>query len=427
MKTKNNISPLAPNSLKLLSVLIAIVVLSPSNLWAVYKVHKRHAIVYLSDGTSYQGTVMLSPGMDFSMARMKDKSDDKSPKIVDVKRHGKRVKIFTFNFNLVKDMTFSPRSEEYLKKFKILNVTNRHAKVEKVRFGLAYPVMKPKCTVVFNSGETALGIVATRVVYLKVLDPETGMRLATKKFVIKSKYSGKPGQSFDDLVHVKRIKMLDKGDEFAQNLEIDFRSFKSDSANKLHGVRALTKGTLSKVLVRKDADGKVRVHSTLGENVYLAAEVNGKWVAGWPAEGTKRTELFKSVEAQINKVSDYYNEKKLLGIISKNHGKEIIALVRLRRDIPDPEAALRWAKAVGGGFEMGADGKLEEFYRMSIWRFVRDNKTEKMALVDRGTFCRIKIDLEDKTPAMGISPDLWPAVIKDGKLIVGRNNQKAAR
>ena len=35
-----------------------------------------------------------------------------------------------------------------------------------------------------------------------------------------------------------------------------------------------------------------RVHSTLGENVFLAAQVNGKWLAGWPAEGTKRTDPF---------------------------------------------------------------------------------------------------------------------------------------
>ena len=424
--------------MRLFSVLIAVVVSTPTILLGADKVHKRHAIVYLSDGTSYEGMVQLSPGIDFTMARISpDKSAggesaDTPPKIVDVKRHKGREKIFTFNFNVVKELTFSPRSEKYLKKFKMLNVSNMEAGAKKVRVGKAYPVLKTKCTVAFNSGETELGIIGTRVVYLRVMDPETGMQTGIKKFVIKSRYSGEPGQSFDDLVHVERIKMLDEGDTITRNMVIDFRSFKLDSANPAYGVRALTQDTLSKVLVKKDADdGTVKVHSTLGENVYLAAEVNGKWVAGWPAEGTKRTELFKSVETQFLKVTDYYNEKKLLGIISKNRDKEIIALVRLRRDIPNPEHALAWAKATAWGpgqanFEMGADGKLAEFYRLSIWRFVRDNKTGKMALIDRGTFVRTKIELETKTPEMGVSSALWPAVMKDGKLIVGKTNAKVS-
>ena len=117
----------------------------------------------------------------------------------------------------------------------------------------------------------------------------------------------------------------------------------------------------------------------------------------------------------------------MLGIISEDRDRKITVLVRLRRDIPDPEFALAWAKGVGGGFEMDSNGELMEFYRLSIWRFVRDNETGKMTLVDRGTFCRTRIKLETKTPEMGIAPDLWPVVMKDGKVIVGTNNQKVAQ
>ena len=427
MKTKRQTSPWALGRWKLLSVLIALAAVAPLGQGAVSKAHKRHAIVYMSDGTSYEGIVQLSMGKDFSMLRLppkaSDKSTDNAPRIKDVKRHTGRNKIFTFNVNVVKEMTFSPRKTEYPKKFVIINMSNKNEKVEKKRFGLPYPVLKPKCTVVFNSGETEVGVIRSRAMYIQIKDPDTGMLMSTKKVVIRSKYSGEPGQSIDDLVRVKRIKMLDEGDKITRNMEIDFRSFKWDSTDSDNRVLALSKGTLSRVLVNKDADDKkVRVHSTLGENVYLAAKVKGKWVAGWPAEGTKRTKLFTSVETELLKVNDYYNEKKLLGIISTNRDRDITALVRLRRDIPNPEFALKWAKAVGGGFEMGADGKLAEFYRLGIWRFVRDNKTGKIALVDRGSFMRIKIDLEDKTPEIGICPDLWPVVIKDGKLIVGNNN-----
>jgi hypothetical protein len=408
MKTKINIT-----------LLIAMFALLPAGLSAADTAAKRHALVYMSDGTQYEGIVQLTPGLDFRMTKM---PGDETTTTVDVENIRAKTKVFTFNFNVVKEMTFSPNSEEYLKKYKILNISNKDAGIEKVRFGAPYPVLKPKCTVLFNSGEAAIGIVNTRVVYLKVIEPDTGFVTGTKKFVVRSKYSGEPGQSLDDLVHVKRIKMLDEGDQFARNMEVDFRSFKFDSASE---VQAMTQGTLSKVVVRKDAgDGKIRVHSTLGENVFLAAQVNGKWVAGWPAEGTKRTDLFKSVETEVLKVQDYYTEKKMLGLISEDRDRKITVLVRLRRDIPDPEFALAWAKGVGGGFEMDGNGELMEFYRLSIWRFVRDNETGKMTLIDRGTFCRTRIKLEEDTPEMGIAPDLWPVVMKDGKLIVGNSKQE---
>ncbi|MGY8659717.1 MAG: hypothetical protein ACKVKH_13900 [Verrucomicrobiales bacterium] len=408
MKTKINIT-----------LLIAMFALLPAGLSAQDTAAKRHALVYMSDGTQYEGIVQLTPGLDFRMTKM---PGDETATTVDVENIRAKTRVFTFNFNVVKEMTFAPNSEEYLKKYKILNISNKDAGIEKVRFGAPYPVLKPKCTVLFNSGEAAIGIVNTRVVYLKVIEPDTGFVTGTKKFVVRSKYSGEPGQGMDDLVHVKRIKMLDEGDQFARNMEVDFQSFQFDSASE---VQAMTQGTLSKVVVRKDAgDGKIRVHSTLGENVFLAAQVNGKWVAGWPAEGTKRTDLFKSVETEVLKVQDYYTEKKMLGLISEDRDRKITVLVRLRRDIPDPEFALAWAKGVGGGFEMDGNGELMEFYRLSIWRFVRDNETGKMTLIDRGTFCRTRIKLEEDTPEMGIAPDLWPVVMKDGKLIVGNSKQE---
>jgi hypothetical protein len=42
-----------------------------------------------------------------------------------------------------------------------------------------------------------------------------------------------------------------------------------------------------------------------------------------------------------------------------------------------------------------------------------------MTLIDRGTFCRTRIKLEEDTPEMGIAADLWPVVMEGGKLVVG--------
>ena len=423
MKTKINMGPTPRHSQRWFGLLLALLVMSPLSESAAAEVPKRLALVYMSDGTEYEGILQLTPGIDFTMTKLP--STDEETATVDLEDIRAKSRVFTFNFDVVKEMTFSPLSVENLQKFKMLNISNKNAgKVEKVRFGRTYPVLKPKCKVLFNSGETATGVVNTRSVFLRVIDPDTGFTLETRKFVIRSKYSGEPGQAPDDLVHIQRIKMLDEGAAFARNMEIDFRSFDVASADAESGIRAMTQDTLSRVVVKNGADSKPRVHSTLGENVFLAAQVDGRWVAGWPAEGTKRTDLFKSVESEFLKVQDYYTEKKLLGIISEDRDRKITALVRLRRDIADPEAALAWAKGTAWGpnsanFEMDANGELMEFYRLSIWRFVRDNESGKMTLIDRGTFCRTRIKLEEETPEMGIAPGLWPVVMKDGKLIVG--------
>jgi hypothetical protein len=435
------------------------------------KTLKRHAILHMSDGEQREGFIELSRGTEFTLTNLK-RNDTSASAPVEAKKFSKgKSKIYTFNFNLVKEMKFAPLSAKYLKKFKILNVSFRDAGTKKVRFGLPYPVIKPKCTVTFNSGEVVTGVLATRVVYLTKVDPDTGFNIKTTKIVMRSKYSGDAGQSFDDIVRVKHIQMLDEGDKFTRSMPITFNTFDFDSIDtnyvriidagdtkllangavtketflkenkrvvsikgkpataepNLVRMTALTRDTLSKVRVKKEDDGSVKVHSTLGENVFLAAQIKGKWVAGWPAEGTVRTDLFKSVEKEFLKTVDYYNERKLIGIISKKNGREILALVSLRRKIPDPEFALAWAKSTqwgnAGSFEMGEDGKLLEYYRLSILKYVRDPKTKEMSLEDRGSFSRMRIGLEEKTPEVGVSAALWPVVMKDSKLVVGPNKQ----
>ena len=471
-KTKIGLFPATPRAWCGFGLLFALVVLLPLDLPAqkTKSPLKRKAILHMSDGEQREGIIELSRGTEFQLTNLKRVDTGADAAVESEKFSGKKSKIYTFNFNVVKEMRFSPHKEDYLKKFKILNVSfiaevdeDGKSLVKKVRVGLPYPVIKPKCTVVFNSGEVVTGLLATRVVYLTTVNPDTGFSIKTTKIIVKSKYSGEPGQSYEDLVRVKHIQMLDEGTQFARNMPITFNTFDFDSIDTnyvritkwgdtefLYGevvtkqalikenirvattngkpanaepslirMTGLTHDTLSKVRVQQEADGTVKVHSTLGENVFLAAQINGKWVAGWPAEGTVRTDLFKSVEKEFKKTLDYYNERKLIGIISKKNGREILALVRLRRDIPDPEHAMAWAKGVGGGFELGKDGKLLEYYRLSILKYVRDPKTGQMSLEDRGSFSRTRIDLEDETPEVGVSPDLWPVVMKGGKLLVG--------
>ena len=176
MKTKINMRPTGRFGL-----LLALLVMSPLVLSAADEVPKRHALVYMSDGTEYEGILQLTPGIDMKMTKLP--GGDEKTGTVDLEDIRAKSRVFTFNFDVVKEMTFSPLNEEYLKKFKILNISNKGAEVKKVRVGLPYPVLKPKCKVLFNSGETTTGVLGTRTVYLKIIDPDTGFALETKKFV----------------------------------------------------------------------------------------------------------------------------------------------------------------------------------------------------------------------------------------------------
>ncbi len=320
-----------------LGFLIAVCLLLPFDLHAAAKKRvKRNAIVIMTDGTKYDGIVQLGKGKDFVLTPLGDESDTVNSVTLTSNRHQVR----TFNMNVVKDMTFSNKNEEYRKKFRILASNPHGDKNKKTRFGKDYPLIRQKCKVTFNSGEIVTGVLFTRALYVTEVDLKTGFHGDTTKVMVASKYTGKPGMSFDDVVRIERIQFLDEGDQFVRSMPIEFRSFDFDSlprnkvkitawgdsdllsdgvytreevekVNKrvlseggkpakyvpyLVGMRGLTMDTLSKVEVKKARNGTINVHSTLGENVFLAAEVNGMWVAGWPAEGTVRTDLFKSVE-----------------------------------------------------------------------------------------------------------------------------------
>jgi len=367
------------------------------------KTPKRQASILLSDGKVLEGTILLTPGRDFRLVGIPQETGTKFGKVR------------SFNVNIVREMTFSPYREFYRKHFRFERGT-----ATKIYEGEPYPIREPKCTVVFNSGEKRTGILHSTVIYLKEKDPDTGITLRNRKFILRSKQKGKPGDKLGDMVYITRIRMLDEGQKIARSLDIKLLSLDSDKAGDL---KAITRETLTSVPVKAGrGDGKMKVFSTFGENVFLAARIGDKYVAGWPEEGTKRTKLFESVEKEFLKLVDYYNERKLLGVIASNNGRRILTLARLRRQAPD--GAYR---GMPGFFEIDGNGELMEFFRLSVWKWNRDPETGNMVLIDRGSFFRFRIDAEAKTPEAGVCPDLWPIVKKDGKLLVGKSKKKVEK
>jgi len=376
----------------------AMLVFVPGVLLARGMAPRRQASVLFSDGTVVEGTILLTPGRDFRLVAIPEEQGTKFGKIS------------TFNLDVVREIIFRPYREFYKRHFKFVGGAKTH-------FGKPYPIREPKCTVVFNSGEKRSGILHTTVIYLKEKDPDTGMIARNRKIFLKSKQKGEPGDRLSDVVYVKRIKMLDEGEKIEKSLEMEFLSLDPESLDEL---KAITRETLTSVPVTAGEGGNMKVSSTLGENVFLATRIGDRYVAGWPEEGTKRTELFKAVEEKFLKAVDYYNERKLLGILPFDNGRRVLTLSSLRRQAPDYAY-----RGMGPGFfEIGPDGKVMEFFRLSVWLWNRDPETGEMVLVDRGSFYREQVAPEGETPPAGVSADLWPVVKKDGKLLIGKEKKE---
>lgn len=367
------------------------------------KAPRRQASVLFSDGTAFEGTILLTPGRDFRLVGIPAESGTKFGKIS------------TFNVNVVREMIFDPYREFYRKHFRFERGTST-----KIYEGEPYPIREPKCTVVFNSGERKTGILHSTVIYLEEKDADTGITVRNRKFFLRSKQKGKPGDTLTDLVYVKHIRMLDEGEKIERSLDIEFLSLDPGSVGEL---KALTRETLTNVPVKAgEEDGKLKVFSTLGEDVFLATRIGDRYVAGWPEEGTKRTELFVAVEKEFTKLVDYYNERELLGIIPLDNGTRVLTLARLRRQAPAHPY-----RGMPGFFEVDANGEVMEYFRLSVWLWKRDLETGNMVLVDRGSFYRQRLHAEAKTPEMGVCPDLWPIVKTEGKILVGRRKKEEAK
>lgn len=70
MKTEINMGPTARHSLRWFCLILALLVISPAGLSAEDKVPKRHAVVFMSDGTEYEGVLQLTPGIDIKMTKL---------------------------------------------------------------------------------------------------------------------------------------------------------------------------------------------------------------------------------------------------------------------------------------------------------------------------------------------------------------------
>ena len=371
----------------------------------------RMAAVYFSDGKVLTGKISLTPGRSFKL-NIPEGGALKTKDMVtgeDV-QYGK---VRNFGFEPVREIRFYPEKEEMRRSWKFIETTKYNEKTGEADYspaakeysGKPYPLRYLAATVIFNSDESMEGHLYTATVYLK-------SKKKTHKLVLRSKQRGKEGESLDDLVYISRIKLLDEGKNIAAKVNVRFSDMRFGSED---AVQAVTKESLTPIPTIMENEKNFVVESAFGEEFYLAARKDGKYIVGWPKEQDKN--LFAVAQDHIKRQRDFYNDKKLLGATRSRSGKEVLTLVSLRRKVAPTHFG-----EIGGEWDREL-GTVVEPWRLSIWRWKYDRKNRELILSARGTFFRVIFLPENPTPEVVISEKLWKLERKDDSVIIGENTK----
>ncbi|NQT02527.1 MAG: hypothetical protein HQ580_10915 [Planctomycetes bacterium] len=370
----------------------------------------RTAAVYFSDGKVLTGKISLTPGRSFKLniprgGTLKTKDMVTGEDV----QYGK---VRNFTFEPVREIRFYPEKEEMRRSWKFIETTKYNEKTGEADYspaakeysGRPYPLRYLAATVIFNSDESLQGHLYTATVYLKTKEK-------THRLVLRSKQRGKEGASLDELVYVSRIKLLDKGKNIAAKVNVKFSDMRFGPEDT---VQAVTKESLTPIpTTMTENDDTCVVESAFGEEFYLAARKDGKYIVGWPKEQDKK--LFAIAQDHIKRQRDFYNEKKLLGVLEIKGGNEVLTLVNLRRKVASTHFG-----DIGGEWDRELGGVVEP-WRLSIWRWKYDRINKELILSSRGTFFRVILLPENPTPEVVISEKLWELKQKGDTVIVGQS------
>lgn len=359
---------------------------------------KRPAAVYFSDGTVVQGDLSLTPGRRFKLNVPEGGSIYTTDMVTGEKvKYGK---VRQFDLAPLREIRFYPLREEMRQKWKFTEKTSYNVETAEADYtpaakkfwGEAYPLRYLGATVLFNSGEQLEGNLYTTVLYLRA---DTGNR----KLILRSKQRGKEGDGMTDLVFVERIRLLDEGRDFAAKVPVRIKQpfLSSDDA-----LQALTRTSLTPIPTGRVDNENWHIESAFGEPVYLAARQGERYLVGWPLESARPDNpLFELADDFLHRQRDFYNEKKLLGVIETPSRNELLTLVSLRRRFAPTHFG-----TIGGEWDHERNTVVEP-WRLSIWRWQYDRENRDLILSARGTFFRVIFLPDRPTPDVRLSEPLW--------------------
>jgi len=385
----------------------------------------RTAAVYFSDGKVLTGKISLTPGRSFKLNIPKaGKLKTKDMVTGEDVQYGK---VRRFTFGPVREIRFYPEKEEMRRNWKFVETTKYNEETAEADYspaakeysGKPYPLRYLAATVIFNSDESLQGHLYTATVYLKTKEK-------TYRLVLRSKQRGGQGTTLDELVYVRRIKLLDEGKNIAAKVNVKFSDMHFGPED---AVQAVTKESLTPIPTKIiESNDTCVVESAFGEEFYLAVRKDGKYIVGWPPPATsggrpkeQNKQLFALARDHIQRQRDFYNSKELLGVLASKDGREVLTLVSLRRKVAPTHFG-----EIGGEWDKEL-GTVVEPWRLSIWRWKYDRVNQELILSSRGTFFRIILLPENPTPEVAISEKLWlpwGGQQKNGTVIVGQSPKK---
>jgi len=370
------------------------------------------AAVYFSDEKVLTGKISLTPGRSFKLNIPKAGKLKTTDMVTGEDVQYGKVRHFTFE--PVREIRFYPEKEEMRRKWKFIEKTKYDEKTAKADYspaakaysGKPYPVRYLAATVIFNSDESLKGHLYTVTVYLETEEK-------TQKLILRSKQRGKEGETLDDIVYVRMIKLLDEGKHIASETEVKFTDMRFGPKD---AVQAVTRESLTPIPTKITGNDTCVVESAFGEEFYLAARKDGRYIVGWTSEQNK--ELFALAQDHLKRHRDFYNDKQLLGVLQSKNGSEVLTLVNLRRKV----APTHFGK-IGGEWDKELKTVVEP-WRLSIWRWKYDKLNKELVLSSRGTFFRVIFLPKDPTPEVIISEKLWQLQQKNDTVIVGQSQPK---
>jgi len=368
----------------------------------------REAAVYFSDGKVLTGRIALTSGRQFKLNIPEGGKLKTSDMVTGEDVQYGKVRLFTFD--PAKEIRFFPEREEMRQDWKFVETTKYDEKTgvadytpaKKEFWGKVYPLRYLASKVIFNSGETLEGHLYSVAIYL-----ETEKK--THRFILRSKQRGKKASKMEDLIYVTKIKMLDEGHAITADVTVKFTGMTFGPEDD---VQAVTRDSLTPVPTERGREpGTFIVKSAFGEDFYLAAKKGGKYLVGWP--GQQDQQLFALAEDYVKRQRDFYNDKKLLGVMKSKDGRDVLTLLNLRRRFAPTNFG-----EIGGEWDKER-GCIVEPWRLSIWRWKYNEADRELLLSSRGTFFRVIFLPDDPTPEAVICEDLWHMQRDKGTVLVG--------
>jgi hypothetical protein len=322
----------------------------------------RDGRVEFSDGSLAEGKISLTPGGELKI------------------ESGAQLRVL--GLERVREIRLAPESEEMDRNWRF----KAAGQTAKEFFGEPYPVRNLQATVLLASGESFTGHLYSTVLYVEGAE-------TTQKVVLLSKQRGSEGQSLNALVYPIRISFAGAAlaDTGTATLRLKWPGLGTGSE-----IAALTRGALVRLEPKPAGPaGEFKMISPLGKEFFLAIKTGGRIVAGWPEEKDEKT--LAQAQNALPQSEDFFDERRVLGVVRDPAAAEIYALVLAARKGPTT-----------------LDETRSQPWRLEIYRWKTEEGSSRLMLAGQGYLFRGIGAKNEAVPAVELSGKLWH-IHKDGQ------------